>query len=65
MEASGVRQRRAGRVWREETPPRPILIDDSTFAGLKEEIGWIQTTLVEIINRVARVETICIRSKRR
>lgn len=63
IEVPVLNQRRSGRVWREPAP-RQILHNSSTISDLEEEIDWIQSTLVEILNREVRAVTICARSKR-
>ena len=63
-----------GEVWirRSSTIPlgeigygvRPILDDTSTVEELEDEIEWIQSTLIDILNEHCKVVTICARSKR-
>ena len=43
---------------------RPTLDDNSTAEELKDEIDWIQSTLIDILNDHCKVVSICARSKR-
>ena len=43
---------------------RPILSEVSTEEELEDEIEWIQTTLIDILNEHTKTVTICARSKR-
>lgn len=64
MAKSGADQRRAGRVWRGQAPPRPILSEESTIEDLEDKLGWIQSTLTGILDEHVRVITICARPNR-
>ena len=43
---------------------RPTLDDTSTVEELEDEIEWVQSTLIDILNQHCKVATICARSKR-
>lgn len=51
-------------VWSLKADSRPILDDNATLESLEEEISWIQTKLVEVLDEHVRKITICTRSKR-
>ena len=38
-------------VWNRKTSERPVLGDGTTLESLEEEIGWIQSTMVELLDR--------------
>ena len=46
---------------REPAPLRPLLSDQCFAQGLSDEINWLQTTLVEVLNQEIRKVTICAR----
>lgn len=60
---AGTVERLAGWVGREECPPRPTLNGNSTAEDLEDEIRWIRSTLVRILNEHTCVITICAGSK--